>query len=35
MQIKQLYPQQLYFSLHFNLTRTPANDQLDQPIDHE
>ncbi|KAG4048319.1 hypothetical protein PC123_g16359 [Phytophthora cactorum] len=35
MQIKELDPQQQYFSLHFNLTRTPTNDHLDEPIDHE
>ncbi|ETN03860.1 hypothetical protein PPTG_15185 [Phytophthora nicotianae INRA-310] len=35
MQVKELDPQQLHFSLHFNLTRAPTNDQLDQPIDHE
>ncbi|KAG7378449.1 ferric/cupric-chelate reductase [Phytophthora pseudosyringae] len=35
MQIKELDPQQHYFSLHFSLTRAPTNEQLDQPIDHE
>ncbi|KAE9013477.1 hypothetical protein PF005_g9212 [Phytophthora fragariae] len=34
MQIKELDPQELYFSLHFSLTRAPTNDQLDQAIDH-
>ncbi|KAH7491103.1 hypothetical protein PRIC1_009867 [Phytophthora ramorum] len=35
MQIKELDPQQHYFSLHFSLTRAPTDEQLDQPIDHE
>ncbi|KAL4094202.1 hypothetical protein PRIC1_009865 [Phytophthora ramorum] len=35
MQIKELDPQQHYFSLHFSLTRAPTNEQLDQPIDHD
>ncbi|KAG1696772.1 hypothetical protein DVH05_017993 [Phytophthora capsici] len=35
MQIRELDPQQHYFSLHFSLTRAPTNEQLDQPIDHE
>ncbi|POM61348.1 hypothetical protein PHPALM_29649 [Phytophthora palmivora] len=35
MQIKELDPQQQYFCLHFNLTRVPTSELLDQPIDHE
>ncbi|OWZ06774.1 hypothetical protein PHMEG_00020928 [Phytophthora megakarya] len=35
MQIKELDPQQQYFSLHFSLTRAPTSELLDQPIDHE
>ncbi|RLN51850.1 hypothetical protein BBJ29_008010 [Phytophthora kernoviae] len=35
MQIKELDPQEQYFSLHFSLTRAPTSDQLDQRIDHE
>ncbi|EGZ18428.1 hypothetical protein PHYSODRAFT_498767 [Phytophthora sojae] len=34
MQIKELDPQQQYFSLHFSLTRPPTDDQLDYQIDH-
>ncbi|EGZ15302.1 hypothetical protein PHYSODRAFT_509769 [Phytophthora sojae] len=34
MQIKELDPQEQYFSLHFSLTRAPTNDQLDQELDH-
>uniref|UniRef100_H3GR40 FAD-binding FR-type domain-containing protein n=1 Tax=Phytophthora ramorum TaxID=164328 RepID=H3GR40_PHYRM len=35
MQIRELDPQEQYFSLHFSLTRTPSSDQLDQRIDHD
>ncbi|KAG7386102.1 ferric/cupric-chelate reductase [Phytophthora boehmeriae] len=35
VQLKELDPQEQYFSLHFSLTRAPTNDQLDERIDHE
>ncbi|KAG6957074.1 hypothetical protein JG688_00011138 [Phytophthora aleatoria] len=35
MQIKELDPQQQYFSLHFSLTRAPTTEQLDELIDRE
>ncbi|GMF25885.1 unnamed protein product [Phytophthora lilii] len=35
MQLKELDPQEQYFSLHFSLTRSPTNEQLDQAIDHD
>ncbi|KAG7380187.1 ferric/cupric-chelate reductase [Phytophthora boehmeriae] len=35
MQMKELDPQQQYFSLHFSLTRPPTDDQLDKRIDHD
>ncbi|KAL3659331.1 hypothetical protein V7S43_015602 [Phytophthora oleae] len=35
MQIKELDPHQLFFSLHFSLTRAPSSEQLELPIDRE
>ncbi|ETK79539.1 hypothetical protein L915_14617 [Phytophthora nicotianae] len=35
MQIKELDPQQYYFSLHFSLTRAPTTGQLNELIDRE
>ncbi|KAE8903632.1 hypothetical protein PF005_g8675 [Phytophthora fragariae] len=34
LQIKELDPQEQYFSLHLSLTRPPTDDQLDCQIDH-
>ncbi|KAK1942862.1 Ferric reduction oxidase 2 [Phytophthora citrophthora] len=35
MQIKELDPQQQFFSMHFSLTRVPTTEQLDQRVDHD
>ncbi|KAJ8525859.1 hypothetical protein ON010_g15263 [Phytophthora cinnamomi] len=34
MQVKEIDPQEQYFSLHFSLTRASTNEQLEKTIDH-